>query len=156
MLSRNTFLKQGETDITGNSFSYVGLSWNNQPYVIPSNIWLLDWSKQEIESFTSCSSLFVIQSMSGTGNWQAGRTNRHFLSKKANTDSTFKLNCYWWQTVKLIFSFKMYTATLLNSLISFPTLSMDSLDFSRQILCFAKGTCKQYKFWLPPFKYLQA
>lgn len=54
------------------------------------------------------------------------------------------------------FSFKMYTATLLNSLISFPTLSMDSLDFSRQILCFAKGTCKQYKFWLPPFKYLQA
>lgn len=46
----------------------------------------------------------------------------------------------------------MCTATLLNSFTSFPTLSVDSPDFSRQILCFAKGTCKQYKFWLSPFQ----
>lgn len=125
------FLQQGEMGIIGNSFSYLGLSWNNQPCVSPSNIWLLCWSKQEIGSFISCSSLFMIQSILGQVTAKQAGTNRCFLSNKANTDSTFKLNCYCWYIRSLIFLFIVCTGTLLNSFISFPTFSIDSLGFSR-------------------------
>lgn len=75
-------------NIRGNRFSYLGLSWSNQPCVSPSNIWFLCWDKQEIRSFWS--SRFMIQSLSGTGSWQTGQDQKALLTKCSK---------YWWYFV---------------------------------------------------------
>lgn len=84
------------------------------------------------------------------------RTNRHFLSKKANTDSTSKLNCYCWYIMKLIFRSQCIQPPYWTHLLVFQLYQLILLVFLGRLYALQTAHAKSTSSDSPPFKYLQA
>ena len=84
------------------------------------------------------------------------RTNRHFLSKKANTDSTSKLNCYCWYIMKLIFRSQCIQPPYWTHSLVFQLYQLILLVFLGRLYALQRAHAKSTSSDSPPFKYLQA